>query len=64
MNSTNEIATEVRALQAVVGVLVRNRKEHPEFQQQLIDLVNHMAKDLTHKQAEDFRVATQQLIDQ
>lgn len=64
MESLKQVITEVRALQAVVGVLTRSKADDEQFRDEVIKLVNHMAKELTPKEGEDLRIAAQMLIDQ
>lgn len=64
MESLKQVITEVRALQAVVGVLTRGKSDDEQFRDEVIKLVNHMGKELTPKEGEDLRIAAQMLIDQ
>lgn len=59
-----EVITEVRALRVVIGALTQGKSADPHFNTQVIELLDHMAKYLTPKEAEDLRLATQVLIDQ
>jgi len=63
MESLKEVITELRALQAVVSVLTRARREDREFQTQVIDLVNHISSQLSAHEAYDLRLAAQNLLD-
>lgn len=64
MESLKQVITEVRALQAVVGVLTRSKVDDEQFHDEVVKLVNHMARELTSKEGEDLRIAAQMLIDQ
>lgn len=64
MESLKEVITEVRALKVVIGALTQGKSADPHFNTQVIELLDHVAKDLTPKEAEDLRLATQMLIDQ
>ncbi len=61
MDSLKQVITEVRALQAVVSVMARSRHNDREFHTQVTDLVNLMASELSHQEADDLRLAAQHL---
>lgn len=62
MNSLNKIAIELKALQAVVTVLARSKHGDREFEDQVLELINHIASDLPPQDAEQLRLSAQQLI--